>query len=1006
MMVFAGIFSRGQSIIPRFENLGVNEGLPHSSVYSIHQDKKGFMWFGTADGLCRYDGNILQTFRYKPSGEQQVVNNFIKGKLIEDKAGNIWYSNVSGLYKWDILSQKVLLELSFSAEEYGHTEFQTTAIDSNGMIWMVNHYEGVFAYEIGTKTLTNYPPPERFKFPEFALRFISDDGADHIWIRIGADSQPYTVFDKVNKTYSTWFEKDPPHAIIFNKDQRILAYDHQLVYEQADGSRDIVPKTLQGENFPFFSFDGVRDSHNRLWLTARGNGLVYYDEKNKIYRQYNHNNSKIKSLPFDITTCLYIDRSDNLWIGMDGAGVARLDLKQPRFNLFPLSEGDFPMLNDYFTKCFYEDVNGRIWFGTQTNGLCILNPSTQELVNFEHEPGNPRSLPGNMVGDIFEDRDSRMWIGGSGGISIFHESEGTFETIPIANLPKLYPLINNLVYRIIQLRDGNFMAATLLGIVTFGKNNEGTFSGKFHANSLALSTSSTDLIEMRDGSVYAAMPANGLYHLMKESEGYTTKEVYLEGLDLRSIQPDMNDAEKLWIGSGIGLIHFNTRTKKYRVWDQSEGLANAYVYGCLQDENRKIWISTNQGLSNIHLNTGVVKNYFYPDGLQSNEFNTQAFYKSETGHFYFGGIRGFNWFKPGENQTRLIKPLAAITCIEINDSIFQQTPDFLRFPKISVSHENNDFNFLFAALDYSRPEANGISYILEGWDAGWIHTQNRSARYANLPPGNYILKLEVSNPDGVRSDEIQLAIEILAPFWQRREFIAAVVFVLLCIIVFITYKISQQRALRKLRSLEKLIAINAERNRISADMHDEIGSGITHIALLSELIQTQQKTESELKKDIRNIAHSARHLVQTMSEIIWSLNPQNDTLDNLLAYIREQAHPYFESLEVKFVIDFPEQIPHIKLSNEQRRNLYLVTREALNNALKHSGSKQIELRVYFRKNICTFTVADAGKGLPHTPARLSNNGLHNMKKRMKDIDGTIEWISDMGGTTVRYSIPV
>jgi signal transduction histidine kinase/ligand-binding sensor domain-containing protein len=964
------------------------------------------MWFGTADGLCRYDGNILQAFRYNPSRDQTVVNNFVRGKLLEDCFGNIWYSNVSGLYKWDVLSQKVIQELPFEVIQFGHTEFETVAIDSTGRIWMVNHHFAVFSYDISNRSLTHYPLPENFNFPSFALRFISDDGADHIWMRIGTDRDPYTVFDKVNKTYSTQLESEPPHALIFEKYKRILAYDNQLVYETSDGARNVIPKSLKGNAFPFYSFDGVRDRHNRLWLTARGQGLIYYDEKNKFFRQYAHDNSKIKSLPFDLTTCLYIDRTDNLWIGLDGAGVARLDLKQPQFNLFPLSEGDFPMLKDYFTKCFYEDKNEKIWFGTQTNGLCILNPVNQELINFEHEPGNNSSLPGNMVGDILEDRDGRMWIGSSGGISIFHESEGKFETIPIENLPRLYPLVNNLVYRIIQLRNGDFMAATLLGIITFGKNKNGTFSGKYYQNAQAMSSVSTDLIEMSDGSIYAAQPSVGLYRLQKENGEYETREVYLEGLDLRSIQADENDPDKLWIGSGIGLIHFDTRTKNFRVWDQKDGLANAYVYGCLQEDDGKIWISTNQGLSNIHLKTGVVKNYFFQDGLQSNEFNTQAFYKSEKGNFYFGGIRGFNWFKPGDKKSRPVKPRAAITCIEINDSIFQQTSDFLHFPKISVTHDRNDFNFLFAALDYSRPEANNISYTLEGWDAGWIHTKNRSARYSNLLPGNYLLKLKVSNPDGVQSDEISLAIEILAPFWQRTEFKTIAGFLLLCVIIFITYKISRQRALRKLRLLEKQIAINAERNRISADMHDEIGSGITHIALLSELIQTQKKNESELKKDIQNIAHSARHLVQTMSEIIWSLNPQNDTLENLLAYIREQANSHFESMEIDFQVCFPDKMPDIKLSNEQRRNIYLVTREALNNALKHSGSKRIELKVYFTNNSCIFSVVDCGKGMPATPPRLANNGLANMKKRMHDIGGTIDWISEQGGTTVRYSLAV
>ena len=198
--------------------------------------------------------------------------------------------------------------------------------------------------------------------------------------------------------------------------------------------------------------------------------------------------------------------------------------------------------------------------------------------------------------------------------------------------------------------------------------------------------------------------------------------------------------------------------------------------------------------------------------------------------------------------------------------------------------------------------------------------------------------------------------------------------------------------------------IAKERSRISSDMHDEIGSGITHIALLSELIQSQQKDVPGLKKDINVIATSARKLVQTMSEIIWAMNPQNDTLENLLAYIREQAQQYFELLEMKFEIYFPDIVPDIKLSNEQRRNLYLVTIEALNNAMKHSGATTIQLKLEIKKKTCCFSVTDNGNGMKEKINKPGSNGLRNMNKRMADIEGSVEWLPLKRGTSVRYCL--
>ncbi len=1000
-------FSEAQTIIPRFENLGVNEGLPHSSVYSILQDKKGFMWFGTADGLCRYDGNVLKTCKYTAQYEKDVVNNFVRGKMLEDKTGNIWYCNESGIYKWDVVKEQVIKVRVFDKKEFNNVAFESVFLDSKNNIWMFNIVESVVAYNITAGSLTEYPLPYKTDLSKINLNYTNVDEDENIWVKFGSKADPFFVFNMLSGKYSMRFSKDAPHAVFFENNKRVLAYDDKLVYEYSGSIPSVtIPKIIDGKKTPFYSFDGINDNYGRLWMTARGNGLFYYDEKNNRLHEYHHDNSKIKSLPFDLTTCLFIDRNENLWIGMDGAGVVKLDLKQPKFNLFPLSEGDFPILNDYFTKCFFEDSAGRIWFGSHTAGLNIFDHTKQNLLNYHHENNKPNSLPGNIVGSILKDRDGKMWIGSSGGISLFKEREKSFETITIQDLPKLYPLRNNFVYKMLQLANGDFLAATLLGIIKVAKDAKGNYKGYYYANTGHLCSVTTDVAEMPDKIIWATLPGLGLYQIKPEGKGYSLVNTFLNGIDLRSVRKDERNQDYLWIGTGIGLIHFNTITHAYKVWNEKDGLANNYVYGSLEDTTGNLWISTNKGLSSFNQKENKFENFSFLDGLQSNEFNTQSFYKSNTGTFYFGGIRGFNWFKPGYVSKEKIKPVAAITRIEISDSIFKKDSGYLLHQTITVSYDKNDFNFQFAALDYTRPEANNIQYTLKGWDAGWVVADNRSARYANLPPGNYTLKLKVSNADGVWSDEEKINIIIESPFWKMTWFLAAITLLLLGIIIFITYRVSQVKAKRKLQLLEKQIAVDDERNRISADMHDEIGSGITHIALLSELIQSQHKDEKDLKKDINIIATSARRLVQTMSEIIWALNPQNDTLENLLAYTREQSQQYFESMDVQFVIEFPDNIPDIKLSNEQRRNLYLVTREALNNAMKHSNAQNIHLKLEITKSMFCFSVTDNGKGMKEKNNKHGGNGLVNMKKRMKDISGTIEWLPAEKGTAVKYCMPV
>ncbi|MFN3999950.1 two-component regulator propeller domain-containing protein [Algoriphagus sp.] len=1004
--LFSAYFSNSQILTPRFENISVTEGLPHNSVYSITQDLRGYMWFGTADGLCRYDGSRLIVFKYKAKHDQDIVNNFVRGKLLEDKVGNIWFCNESGIYKWNFYSETVERIRDFKREIYENSTFSSVYLDENDHIWIFNPLHGIFEYIILDDKIKRYPLPEPIDFPIGVHSYVNADLGGNIWIRFGKNQDPYLVFNQKSKKYTVQLTNDSPQAIFFEDDFIINAYEEKLIYiSTKDNSTKTIRKKIEGEKISFSSYDAVRDNYGRLWMSTQGKGIFSYEEEKGIFSEFKHDNSKINSLPFNLTTCLFLDSNENLWIGMDGGGAAKLDLKQPKFNLFPLSEGDYPILSDYFTKCLYEDDEGRIWFGTQSNGLNILNPETKKLSSYQYEKNNSKSIPGNMVGAIVKDREGSMWIGSSGGVSIFNEADNSFETIPIKDLPPLYPLINNLVHKILPLDNGDLLVATTIGLIKIVKKSNGKYQGQYFKNTAALNSFTTDVVEMPDHSIFTAIPGGGLYNFQSKNDGYEFTNSYLEGIDLRSVTLDIEDKDYLWLGTGIGLVHFNTVSKAHQIWDEDNGLGNNYVYGSLQDSNGNLWISSNKGLSFLNRKENLFENYSFHDGLQSNEFNTQAFYKGPTGLFYFGGIKGFNWFDPESPKQELGRPVAAIPKIDINEQVFLKDEAFVNNPIIRVNHDHNDFNFQFAALDFTRPEASHFQYILEGWDENWITTENRSARYSNLSPGNYTLKLIAFNSSGIRSAEEKIYLIINPPFWEKTEFMFFVIVLFLIGIVLITYKISQLKAEKIFRALEKQIAIDAERNRISADMHDEIGSGITHIALLSELMLIQSKPFLELKKDIQFISYSARTLLTNISEIIWALNSQNDSLENLLAYIREQSCNYFDSLAINLEIEFPDEIPDIKLSNLQRRNLYLVSREALNNAIKHSNASSIklELEIDDNTNFC-FSVTDNGKGMIHMVKKSGNNGILNMIKRMEDIGGTIAWEPMVIGTKVKFCL--
>lgn len=992
-----------QTLIPRFEKLEVNDGLAHNSVYNIYQDKKGFMWFGTPNGLNRYDGNEIQTYQYGGNGSD-MANNFVRGNIVEDQKGNIWFSNESGIYRWNIFHERIEQLFDFKLLYQNREDFEIVCAHENS-IWLINVTKGLVEFSIDKRSLRYFPFPVATKFKNIDYNFYNPDNRGNIWVKVGKEESPLLSFNLKEKKYTIQNSIRPPTGIYFGANGgQLLTYKNKILVINHGDSITKSTLNISYHKEPIVFKNAIKDKYGRWWLTTNSTGLFVYNPKLDTFTQFLNNNLQLKSLPFNITTNLEIDRNENLWIGSDGGGVARLNLKEPMFNLFPLYVGSHPELTNYFTKCFYEDDKRRIWFGTHSDGLNIYNPVTDQLINYR-KSSKKGSLPGNIVGGIFKDKEGNMWIGTNAGMAIFNEQIGYFKSIPIKGLEESLPFASSLVYKITQLSNGNILVATWLGLVEIKK-----VAGNYVANLRSetfLNGNTLDVLQMPDNSIFVARVAGvGIIKLKYSGNHFDSLTTFLPGIDIRSITQSHRNPIYLWIGSGVGLIHFNTKTNTYQLYNESNGLPNNYVYGALEDDNGNLWISTNKGLSFFDFRKNKFSNYSFYNGLQSNEFNTQAFLRGASGTFYFGGVKGFNWFRGKKPDITVDKPSVAITNIEINGLKFLKDENFYKKNVISVSYEKNYFSFEIAALDFTLPEANRIKYKLQGWENNYITTDNKVIRYSNLPPGNYVFKVSASNADDIWSDEKELHIHIKAPFWKTPWFIAFIMIILIATAIYVTLYITREKARRRMRFLEKQIAVDAERFRIGADMHDEIGSSITHIALLSELAQSQHKSSDDLKSEMKIISTSARRLVQSMSEIIWTLNPQNDTLENLTAYMREQFREFLEPFNIPFEIYFPENLPEVKLNNEERRNLFLVTKELLNNALKHSQATIISLSLTVRGNQLIFRVADNGIGMKKAQRKSTSNGIRNLKKRMKDIGGSIEWKNMAPGTAVNYIFPI
>lgn len=994
-----------QAIIPRFETFGVNEGLSQNSVYAICQDREGFMWFATADGLNRYDGDEIKVYKTKPDLAKRGNSNFIRGRLCEDAKGNIWFSTETGVYYYDRLDDVIKAGYQFPELKSGLIYFYLLSCDADNILWLYNRYYGVVSWNVNTRTWSSYPYP--FKADPGRLSNIDyaiADPAGNIWFSWYQDDGMLR-FDTKEKKYVHEFKGKNYQAIVFSKGKYYTANENYIyLLDAAASATDSFPLAVKAPKKSVLVF-GFEDSYGHLWSVISGQGLMYYDFSARHLYQYMKNVSGQQTLSSNLIHSLAEDRSGNLWIGTDGGGVCKLDLKPPFFNLFPINEAEYPELKDFFIKSLYEDDNKRVWFGT-LSGLNIYNPADGSIKHYSHDRKDPFSLQGNLVSAIFRDREGWMWIGHDKGVSVFDEKRNRFYPVPVHWSMPPQPSPSTFINKIMQLKSGDVIILSVSQAFLVRKKNQLTGIPAFSSRRVFYGYNFIDIRETGDSELWVVIPVSGFFHGALVNDSLVLNEQFFSGINIRSLHLDKTDTAILWLASDKGLIRFDTKTRKYQLYDESSGMANSFIYGILEDEQHNFWMSTNGGLVYFDRKANAFQNFTVNEGLQSNEFNTGAFHKGASGNFYFGGVKGFNWFRSGSFPSGKTKPSVGITSILVENIPFRKDSLFLRHKTMRLKYLQNDLVFQVAAFDYTRSKANKIQYLLDGWDDKWITTYNKQIRYGKLRPGHYTLIIRAGNNAGEWSDDEKIAIIINVPFWQRTWFYILCGAALLASVVLITRTVTQRKIKDRLRRLEKQQAIEAERNRISKDMHDEIGSGLTRIALMTELMQTQKQLDEKTKEEVSEIAGSTRQLVETMSEIIWALNPQNDRLENLLAYLREQTLHYFEPFNISYQVQFPDRVPDIQLSNEQRRSLFLVTKEALNNALKHSGASYIELAACIEEEKILFSIKDDGVGFHPAAARAGANGIRNMQQRMNDIHGGIEWISlDGKGTEVRYWMP-
>ncbi len=817
----------------RFERIGIEDGLSHSSITAILQDSQGFLWFGTEDGLNRYDGYSFRVYRPDADDPYSISDRWVT-TLAMDSQGNIWIgTRQGGLNRFDPRSGRFTVyrhDLS-QVGSLGADWVRALWFDSRGNLW------------VGTSGGLD--------------RFHPDTGTfSHLTTQDGLAS------NRVNVIY-----EDKNGILWIGTREGLTRYDLDAGVFQNYTSGSEEPASLVSDNVTSLQQDADGD----LWIgTPRG--VVRMDRYTGLFKLYLHAAEDPNSLASDIVNCLYLDRAGGFWVGTSD-GLDFFDARIDRFIHYRNKPTNASSLGDSTIYSIFEDESGVLWVGTSTGGLNKYNRQQDRFTYYRHDPENPNGLSGNMISAIHVESNGIVWVGTAGsGLERLNPVTGRF-THYRHDPANSNSLSSDDIYSILMDRNGFLWVGTsraldrfdpgtgefvhyrpgvkedneislsavpvyviyedTAGLLWFGTSNGldqfEPLSDTFIHYNLSAYESENQVIALAEdgkGRLWIGTFGGGLHRLNRSEEGFyayhhdPSLTTSLANNTVYSIHEDRRG--NLWFGTGGGLDLYDPIYGTFIHRTDKDGLPNNVIYGILEDDAGDIWLSTNNGLSRFDPVTNQYRNFTASDGLQSSEFNMSAYAFSSRGELYFGGINGLNAVRPLEITDSTYNPPILLTSLsrEGKPIEFAQQIQFVR--ELTLMWPNNQFEFEFAALAYGQPSRNQYAYMLEGFDDDWNHIgTNRNGRYTNLPAGDYTLLLNGTNSDGRWSETpLRITVTVVPPLWTTTWF-RILMGILLVVVVLAGYRFRLDRVQHRNLELTNLVnertqALNKRSTEIEA----------------------------------------------------------------------------------------------------------------------------------------------------------------------------------------------
>jgi two-component system sensor histidine kinase ChiS len=998
----------------QFTRLSVGGESFQSRVASITQDRFGLLWFGTDDGLYRYDGYNLKSYRRERRNPNSLSDDTVTVVYV-DRAGILWVgTGFGGLNRLDPVSDVFTQYHHDPANRGSLSDNAVRSIyqDAGGALWVGTGAGGLDRLDPGSQTFVHYVnnPRDSGSLSSNSVTDIFEDRRGSLWV--GSIGGGLNLLDRRTSRFTRFLHNpEEPRSPGDDSDESLsrIRQDRSGALWLGFALSTLDATTGSFTRYAFRSKESgpdvlgqVRaiqeDRDGVLWL-GTVSGLLALDRERKQFVRYNRNPANPHSLHNDDVLALFQDAEGNMWVGTQ-SGVSRFN-RRSRFINRQYEAGDKQSLADNTVRAVHVDSQGNLWVGTR-RGLQRFDRKTGRSTHYQHDPRDPYSLSNNFVTVIREDRSGTLWVGtGGGGLDRFDRTTGRFFAYRYQP-HKRDGLSSDAVLSLLEDRDGTFWIATAAGLNRLDRRT-GRFTTYLHdpGNPHSLSDDVIKTVfEDRMGNLWVGSKG-GLNRFDRASQQFTVWRH--NALDLASLSHDQvnaiweDRAGALWIATQDGLNQMDRNRGTFTTYTRRDGLPDNAVQAILEDDHGALWLATHNGLSQFRPLTRTFRNYSESDGLPGNLFNptgTEGSCRAPDGEMWFGSRSGLTSFFPDRvSGNPYVPPVVLTDLLLFNIPVHPGKNSPLHQPiwaqdSLTLNPRQGIFTLEFAALSYVAPDKNRYRYRLEGLETDWnqVDSRQRRATYTSLPPAEYLFRVQASNNGDVWNDKgVALPITILPPWWATLWFRSIVVVSLACL-AFGVYRSRLKREMHLQELVERRTAELVEardhaqaadhaKSAFLANMSHELRTPLNAILGFSTLLSESEGISGEQRKDLEIINRSGHHLLGLINDVLdvakveagrIAVEVASCDVHSLVRDVTEMMQVRARERNLRLLVEESPCFPRFIRTDASKLRQILIN--LIGNSVKYSETGTIVLRLAglvegSGRTLLRFEVEDTGIGI-------------------------------------------